>query len=118
MLADTGTFYVCDLYDGEWALEFGGPKGTSSLCLLSDSSTGAGGGGGGGGLLSLRPDCAETLVTTNTKTKRWRNAFLIMLLPYFEVGTAMRPIAFSLVPMEPKYRLPLYSTTFAIAAKP
>jgi imidazolonepropionase-like amidohydrolase len=27
MLADTGTFYVCDLYDGEWALEFGGPAG-------------------------------------------------------------------------------------------
>jgi imidazolonepropionase-like amidohydrolase len=27
MLADTGTYYVCDLYDGEWALEFGGPAG-------------------------------------------------------------------------------------------
>jgi imidazolonepropionase-like amidohydrolase len=27
MLADTDTFYVCDLYDGEWALEFGGPAG-------------------------------------------------------------------------------------------
>jgi imidazolonepropionase-like amidohydrolase len=27
MLADTGTFYVADLYDGEWALEFGGPAG-------------------------------------------------------------------------------------------
>ena len=27
MLADTGTFYVSDLYDGVWALEFGGPAG-------------------------------------------------------------------------------------------
>jgi imidazolonepropionase-like amidohydrolase len=27
MLADTGTFYVSDLYDGEWALEHGGPEG-------------------------------------------------------------------------------------------
>ena len=27
MLADTGTFYTADLYDGEWALEHGGPAG-------------------------------------------------------------------------------------------
>jgi imidazolonepropionase-like amidohydrolase len=27
MLADTGTFYSVDLYDGEWALEHGGPAG-------------------------------------------------------------------------------------------
>ncbi len=27
MLADTGTFYTADLYDGEWSLEHGGPAG-------------------------------------------------------------------------------------------
>jgi imidazolonepropionase-like amidohydrolase len=27
MLADTGTFYSVDIYDGEWALEHGGPEG-------------------------------------------------------------------------------------------
>jgi imidazolonepropionase-like amidohydrolase len=27
MLADTGTFFSVDLYDGEWALEHGGPEG-------------------------------------------------------------------------------------------
>ncbi len=43
MLADTGTFYVSDLYDGEWALEHGGPEGwpAETMRKLAESQTAA-----------------------------------------------------------------------------
>lgn len=43
MLADTGTYYSTDLYDGEWALEHGGPEGwpAETMRKLRDSQDGA-----------------------------------------------------------------------------
>ena len=43
MLADTGTFYSTDLYDGEWALEHGGPEGwpAETMRKLAASQDGA-----------------------------------------------------------------------------
>lgn len=43
MLADTGTFFSVDIYDGEWALEHGGPEGwpVETMRKLRESQDGA-----------------------------------------------------------------------------